>query len=135
MYTDSFSFNSKVVVPVTGSSVLKLNKLLASILIFFSAFLFFLSKSFAHPVAQGSMVIDVRDAGILLTMRASLEQVTVERGFNQGLNEVSSVGDQWVKHGDYILSRFHLFADGSEIPAHSIEKDPPYRDRSFVVFT
>src|ERR1043166_8000152 len=66
----------------------------------------------AHPVAQGSMSIEVLSDKIVVQVRASMEEVFVQNALSTDTKETNLTPDELCRrHGDYLLLHLHVFAD------------------------
>ena len=73
----------------------------------------------AHPVSQGAMAITVHADRIELRATVSLEEVLVADAWagNSKSGGLEAIRD----HGDYLLTRLHIRADGESVVGHVIE--------------
>jgi hypothetical protein len=77
----------------------------------------------AHPVAQGSMEIDVQPGHVFLRLRVSNEQVFVATAF--GSAEPANLDGAWTAHGAYLLSKIEVAADGAVLAGTLTKVEPP----------
>lgn len=76
------------------------------------AALFFAGASVnAHPVAQGSMSIQISSTKIVVQARVSMEEVLVESALSAATDSKLTTDELCQRHGDYLLLHLHLFAD------------------------
>jgi len=91
------------------------------------------ARAFAHPVAQGSMIVTCRGKFIDLAMRASTEQVTVEQ-----MNNVLSINTpregQWKSHAAYILQHLDIRSADHKLSGALEGEDNPRQEGSFINF-
>ncbi len=89
----------------------------------------------AHPVAQGTMEFDLHADRIAVRARVSNEEVFVASAF-AGAKAPERLEDAWRVHGDYLLGKVEIFADGTVL-AGVVEKVTPPADtsaRGFVTY-
>ncbi|MES2570496.1 MAG: hypothetical protein V4710_10645 [Verrucomicrobiota bacterium] len=77
----------------------------------------------AHPVAQGSMEVNVLPDHITVRTRVSNEQVFVAGTF--GKNSAAPAGDLWALHGPYLLDHLRLEADGRPLEGKVLHVSVP----------
>lgn len=88
----------------------------------------------AHPVAQGSLELDVRADGIHARVRVSNEQVFVQSAHAD--NAPASLDEAWKAHGAYLLSKVQVAADGCALTGAMEKVEPPadHSVRGFAVY-
>src|SRR5437660_3166208 len=70
----------------------------------------------AHPVAQGSMEIEIFPDKIHAQARVSMEEVFVQNALSTDAKDVNVALDELCRrHGDYLVQHLHFFADGKPI--------------------
>lgn len=82
----------------------------------------------AHPVAQGTMEFEIHPDHLAIRARVSNEQVFVESAFS-GAKAPDRLEDAWRQHGDYVLAKVEILADGQALRG-SVEKVTPSSDTS-----
>src|SRR6476660_5029081 len=84
---------------------------------FVAGFIFIAVSANAHPVAQGSMGVEISPGKIHIQARVSMEEVFVQNALSSGSND-RNVGpdDLCRRHGDYLLQHLFVFADGTALP-------------------
>ena len=66
----------------------------------------------AHPVAQGSMSIQILSNKIVVQARVSMEEVFVQNALSADAKDSKLTADELCRrHGDYLLRHLHVFAD------------------------
>src|SRR5689334_6894166 len=65
----------------------------------------------AHPVAQGSMSIQISSNKIVVQARVSMEEVFVQSALSAATDSKLTTDELCRGHGDYLLLHLHLFAD------------------------
>ena len=86
----------------------------------------------AHPVAQGSLDLDVRPGEIHARVRVSNEQIFVQAA--HAPEEAADLPAAWRAHGTYLLAKLELAADGTILPG-TVEKMELPADRTARGFT
>ena len=77
-----------------------------------AALLFASARLSAHPVAQGSMSVQIFSSKIVVQARVSMEEVFVESALSADTKDSKLTTDELCRrHGDYLLRRLHVFAD------------------------
>ena len=70
----------------------------------------------AHPVAQGSLELQVAPDKIHLQLRVSGEEVMVADTFSGGgAPKAGSLAEVWARHGEYLLQHVKIFADDQRV--------------------
>ena len=92
------------------------------------AFLLLTLAAHAHPVAQGTMEFVLHPDHLAIHARVSNEQVYVEAAFT-GAKAAERLEEAWRLHGDYVLGKLELRADGAVL-AGAVEKITPPTDTS-----
>ncbi len=88
----------------------------------------------AHPVAQGSLTLDVRADHIAARARVSNEQVFVAGTLGKNPAPAASLDALFAAHGAYLLEHLRLAADGQPL-AGRVEKVTPPEDKTTAGFT
>src|ERR1043165_3735063 len=65
----------------------------------------------AHPVAQGSMSIQISSNKIVVQTRVSMEEVFVQSALSTAKDSKLTIDELCRRHGGYLLLHLHLFAD------------------------
>src|SRR5436190_19855135 len=88
----------------------------------------------AHPVAQGSLELDVRADEIHARVRVSNEQVFVQTAHAE--KTANSLEEAWQAHGAYLLGKMEVAADGRVISGTMEKVEPPtdHSVRGFAVY-
>jgi hypothetical protein len=73
--------------------------------------LFACARVSAHPVAQGSMSIQISSNKIVVQARVSMEEVFVQSALSAAKDSKLTIDELCRRHGDYLLLHLHLFAD------------------------
>src|SRR4030095_1407681 len=77
-----------------------------------AALLFACTRLNAHPVAQGSMSIQIFSDKIVVQARVSMEEVFVQSALWAEAKDSRLTTDELCRrHGDYLLRHLHVFAD------------------------
>src|SRR5947208_1792310 len=76
-----------------------------------AALLFVCAGVSAHPVAQGSMSIQISSNKIVVQARVSMEEVFVQSALSAAKDSRLTIDELCRLHGDYLLLHLHLFAD------------------------
>ena len=80
----------------------------------------------AHPVAQGSMEIDVVSGKIRLSARVSLEEVLVQNALSSDATAARvAPEEQRRRHGEYLLQHVRILADGHLLHGRVAGMTPP----------
>jgi hypothetical protein len=58
-------------------------------------------KGYAHPVAQGAMIIRVSPVDLEIVARVSVEEVFVASALSRRPNASDSLSELWMAHGKY----------------------------------
>jgi hydrogenase/urease accessory protein HupE len=70
----------------------------------------------AHPVAQGSMEIEIFPDKIHAQARVSMEEVFVQNALASGSEDANVAPDELCRrHGDYLAQHLHFFVDGKPV--------------------
>ena len=95
---------------------------------FVAGFILFAVSANGHPVAQGSMGVEISPGKIHIQARVSMEEVFVQNALSSGSNE-GNVGpdDLCRRHGDYLLQHLFVFADGTALPGSLTSFIPPQK--------
>lgn len=86
----------------------------------------------AHPVAQGSLNVEVSTNAIHLRARVSTEEALVANTFATGSTKAESLTEVWRNHGEYLLQHFKVFADGNRLSGSVSDVDSSQND--FIVY-
>ena len=78
----------------------------------------------AHPVAQGSMEIEIAPNSIKVVARVSSEEAFVAQALGK-TTEAKTLHDVWQRHGDYLLNHIHVLADDRSLTGHLGSVTPP----------
>ncbi len=92
-----------------------------------------LTRAWAHPVAQGSIVCDVSAGGVRVEARITNEEIFLVAA-NMRDTPPDSVDAARTMHGDYLLDKLHVFADERAL-AGAVTEMAAEADRSAVGFT
>ena len=92
-----------------------------------------LTRAFAHPVSQGSIVCDVSAGGVTLEARITNEEIFLVAANMRG-TPPDSVDAARTMHGGYLLEKMHVFADDRAL-AGVVTEMAAEADRSAVGFT
>jgi hydrogenase/urease accessory protein HupE len=86
----------------------------------------------AHPVAQGSLELDVRPTEIHARVRVSNEQVFVQAAHS----DAATLEQAWPAHGAYVLSKMEVTADGRVLTGAVEKVEPPadHSTRGFAIY-
>ena len=80
----------------------------------------------AHPVAQGSMEVDVVSGKIRLSARVSLEEVLVQNALSSDATTARvAPEEQRRRHGEYLLQHIRILADGHPLLGRVADITPP----------
>src|SRR5262249_30289122 len=80
----------------------------------------------SHPVAQGSMEIEIFADKIHAQARVSMEEVFVQNALSSGAQETKvEVSELCRRHGEYLLQHLHFFADRQPLTGRVIQVTPP----------
>ena len=80
----------------------------------------------AHPVAQGSMEVDVMSGKIRLSARVSLEEVLVQNALSSDATTARvEPEEQRRRHGEYLLQHVRILADGHPLHGRVADITPP----------
>ena len=80
----------------------------------------------AHPVAQGSMEVDVVSGKIRLSARVSLEEVLVQNALSSDATTARvAPEEQRRRHGEYLLQHVRILADGHPLLGRVADITPP----------
>ena len=88
----------------------------------------------AHPVAQGSLDVTVREKSVQLTIRASMEQLLVASTLTSNSDRDLSLAEQWTAHSDYLLQRLELRVAGTRDGVSPTADQLVPRSGEFVLF-
>ncbi len=88
----------------------------------------------AHPVAQGSLDLEVRGDALRLRIRVSNEQVFVQAAHAEAAP--ASLDDAWRAHGNYLLSGIEVGADGQVLhgTVDKVEMPADHSVHGFAVY-
>jgi hydrogenase/urease accessory protein HupE len=79
-----------------------------------------------HPVAQGSMEIEIFPDKIRAQTRVSMEEVLVQNALSTGTTDTNvELGELCRRHGDYLLQHLHFFADRERLPGRVTQVAKP----------
>lgn len=93
------------------------------LLLLISAFISIGGVSYAHPVAQGTMDLTLHKGRVIIHARVSNEQILVHAGFAK--EAPATTDEAFERHGEYILSRLTVAADGANIVGTVAGKSVP----------
>jgi HupE / UreJ protein len=93
-----------------------------------------LSTAQAHPVAQGSVDVQVLPDSVEANFRISNEQIFVSESIGPNARPAVSLEEMWERHANYVRDHVVLLADGAVVPGNVTELSPP-TDRSVKGFT
>ncbi len=93
------------------------------LLLLISAFISIGGVADAHPVAQGTMDLTLRNDRVVIHARVSNEQILVHAGFAK--EAPATTDEAFDRHGEYILSRVTVAADGANIVGAVAGKSVP----------
>ena len=79
----------------------------------------------AHPVAQGSLTLDVHASQIDARVRVSNEEVFVAGALGKEAAPTVSLEQLFQAHGEYLLRHIHLAADGKPLGGRLARVIPP----------
>jgi hydrogenase/urease accessory protein HupE len=96
----------------------------------FSWTIIFGDKGYAHPVAQGAMIIRVSPVDLEIVARVSVEEVFVASALSRRPDASDSLSELWMAHGKYLLQHFHLFVAGQLLEGVLIKAQPPSEGKS-----
>src|SRR5437868_6180966 len=93
----------------------------------------FLSTALAHPVAQGSIDVQILPEKLLLQARVSGEEVFIANTFgNHPSGSAGTLPQVWQRHGQYLLAHFRIIADGRPLIGQIVKVAPAQND--FVLY-
>ena len=92
-----------------------------------------LTHTFAHPVAQGSIICDVSAGGVTLEARITNEEIFLVAA-NIRDTPPDSVDAARTMHGGYLLEKLHVFADERALTG-AVTEMAAEADHSAVGFT
>jgi hypothetical protein len=93
-----------------------------------------LSVARAHPVAQGSVEIQILPDAVAVHFRISNEQIFVAESIGPKAKPAASLEELWERHANYVREHFVLLLDGTPRAGKLITLTPP-SDRSVKGFT
>ena len=93
------------------------------LLLLISAFISIGGVAYAHPVAQGTMDLTLHNDRVVIHARVSNEQILVHAGFAK--EAPATTDEAFARHGEYILSRLTVAADGANIVGKVAGKSVP----------
>ena len=97
-----------------------------SLFLLFQLSLFATSR--AHPVAQGSLEVDIERDALRTTFRVSNEQIFVASTFGPGLQgsaAPTTLEAMWQEHATYLLAHIHVTADSQGLKGEFVRLTPP----------
>jgi HupE/UreJ protein len=84
------------------------------------------SRASAHPVAQGTMVVDVSEDKVRVEIIVSMEEVLVQSALSPPSGAGGNSTDELSRrHGDYLLGHVRVVADGQPLAGRLINVKPP----------
>lgn len=107
-------------------------KTLREFLILLAGFVCAGSAAFAHPVAQGSMNIEVLTNTVHVRARVSAEEALVANTFASGKSKAGSLPEVWQRHGDYLLEHIRVITDERRLAGKVLNVEMSKND--FIVY-
>jgi hypothetical protein len=87
----------------------------------------------AHPVAQGSVELQIQPEVVTAIFRVSNEQVFVAESIGPNARPASSLEELWERHAEYVRDHVVVLADGVAVPGKLVTTALP-KDRSVKGF-